>query len=298
MTHSIENFAQTLDVTDALSDVLAAVRLSGGKVEAYESRACHDITFNRGERSLLMIRSGTLLLRCKGAGIITLHAGDVVLLAYGSDFTVTAPALNNEQCEWLRGTFYLDKRLAAPLLSCLPEVMVLRQLTHQAMDWLETASRFVLNEISMPEPGGAVMISRILELLLIRILRLWAQDPAAQASWLRGAMDPVIGRTLSAMHAAPEKAWTVAELANIACLSRSAFAARFALRVGHPPLRYLNSLRLDKSAELLKWTKSPVAEVAEKSGYTSEASFSRAFRLRFGASPSRWRQQVAGATRG
>lgn len=293
MTNSIKNIAQTLNLTDALSDVLASVRLTGGFVEAYESDPLPELAFGRHERSMLIVRSGMLLFRCDdvGGGLIELHEGDVVLLAYGSDFTVSHSPLFTERCEWLRGTFYLDERLCEPLLSCLPKVMVLRQITHGAMDWLETASSFILNEIKMPEPGGAVMISRIMELLLIRVLRLWAQDPSAQASWLLGATDPIIGRVLSAMHIAPEKAWSVPELAKIACLSRAAFAARFATLVGQPPLRYLISLRLDKSAEILKRTKHTIAAVAEESGYTSEAAFSRAFKLRFGSSPSRWRQQ-------
>lgn len=306
MTVSPENIARTPILTDSLSEVLAAVRFIGGHVEAHTSEGNSSPAFRSGERSLLIVRSGTLLMRCGDVGPqeTELHAGDIVLLAYGSDFSVSYPARPPESgtlragrdkqakhCAWLRGTFHLDERLSGRLLSSLPKVMILRHVTHGAMDWLETSSRFALDEIEAREPGGKVMISRIIELLLIRVLRLWALDPAARASWLVGATDPAIGRALGIMHGAPERKWTVSELAWNAGLSRSVFANRFVALVGEPPLRYLIGLRLDKAAELLQRTRLTISEVSEATGYESEAAFSRAFKLRFGSSPSRWRRQ-------
>lgn len=294
MMNRSKNIAHTPDLMDALSDVLTSVRFSGGHIEAYSTGAAHELTFERHERSLLIVRSGTLLFHCRDAGAepVELYEGDIVLLAYGSNFSLSLPEpLPETGCEWLRGTFYLDERLCERLLCCLPKVIILRRVSQGAMDWLETASRFILSEIQMPGPGGAVMVSRLMELMLIRVLRLWALEPKAQASWLLGAMDPAIARALNVMHSAPEKAWSVAGLAKAAGLSRSVFAARFVALVGQPPSRYLIGLRLDKGAELLQRTKRTIAQVADNTGYTSEAAFSRAFKLRFGTSPSRWRQQ-------
>lgn len=293
MTNPTKYIAHTPDLTDALSDVLTSVRFSGGHIDAHVSDARHSLTFERRERSLLIVRRGTLLFQCRDAGAdqIELYEGDIVLLAYGSHFSVSHPAQLTTDSKWLRGTFYLDERLCERLLCCLPKVIILRRVAQGAMDWLETASHFIMSEIQMPGPGGAVMISRLMELMLIRVLRLWALEPAAQASWLLGASDPAIARALNVIHTAPEKPWSVAELANAAGLSRSVFAARFVTLVGQPPSRYLIGLRLDKAAELLQRTKRTIAQIADNTGYTSEAAFSRAFKLRFGISPSSWRQQ-------
>ncbi|MGE0283614.1 MAG: cupin domain-containing protein [Rhizobiaceae bacterium] len=312
MIESLKYIAQTPDFADvdALSEVLGSVRFTGGHVEAHSSRLPGAQAFSSGDRSLLIVRTGTLRLACQEAGAdpIELHEGDVVLLAFGSSFSISYPAVVAEthlptdgenqsgdpaggKCEWLRGTFDVDARLSERLLVCLPKVMVLRQVRRDAMGWLEIASQFALAEIEAREPGAAVMISRIVELLFIRLLRLWAVDPRAQASWLVGATDPAIGRALGVMHARPDRGWSVAELARIAGLSRSVFAAHFVRLVGHPPLRYLIGLRLDKATELLRTTDKTIVEVAIAVGYDSEAAFSRAFKLRFGRSPSRWRRQ-------
>ncbi len=55
--------------------------------------------------------------------------------------------------------------------------------------------------------------------------------------------DPLVGRALSALHEDPARGWTVEALAELAGLSRSAFAARFADAVGQTPLKYLAAWR-------------------------------------------------------
>ncbi|SPL72105.1 AraC family transcriptional regulator [Acinetobacter stercoris] len=291
MINSINKFAHTPNFKDALSDVLGLIRFTGGYIEVHTSGSMSDISLNTSEPSLLIIKSGTFYFRCEdySPDPIELSEGDI-LLTFSSEFSISYPHKLIES-EWLRGTFQYDQRLSKRLLYCLPKVIVIRRVTYGVMDWLETASQFALNEIETNEPGSTIMISRIMELLLIRVLRLWALEPNIKANWLSGAADPAIGYVLGAMHSKPEKAWTVCELANLAGLSRSVFASRFVALVGEPPFRYLIGLRLDKAAELLQQTKRTIFQVAEDTGYASEAAFSRAFKQRFGSSPSYWRQQ-------
>jgi len=55
-------------------------------------------------------------------------------------------------------------------------------------------------------------------------------------------------------------------------------------------MAYLTAWRLDRAAELLRYGRAQVSEIAGRVGYTSEAAFSRAFKARFAMSPLRWRQ--------
>ena len=300
MTRTPDNNAQTLrsPKVDALSEGLEAVRFAGGHIAAHVSHRTDNAVCSESLRSLIVVRKGMALFRGGARGEpVNLGPGDIVLLAFGSSFSMSwrGPPADEVQaarapCEWLHCTFDLDAPLSGRLLGCLPEMVVLRQLGGSAMHWLEIASMFALVEIEADEPGASVMIARIVELLIIRVLRLWAVDPAAPASWLVGATDPAIGRALAAMHACADRQWTVPRLAEMVGMSRSVFAKRFVELVGQPPLRYLTGLRLDKAAELLRRTGGSIGEIAAAVGYESEPAFSRAFKDRHGLSPSHWRR--------
>ena len=109
--------------------------------------------------------------------------------------------------------------------------------------------------------------------------------------WLGGLSEERIGRVLSAMHADPFRRWTVQSLAEVARMSRSIFAERFTAAVGEPPLRYLSRWRLTIAADLLRSGGLKVTEAAYRSGYASDAAFSRAFKAHFGYAPSEARSQ-------
>ena len=114
--------------------------------------------------------------------------------------------------------------------------------------------------------------------------------PPGGKGWLAGVRDAQIGRALSLLHAKPDKAWTVDELAREVALSRSALAERFASLVGEPPIQYLMRWRLALAAQTLRSGGEAIARVAERSGYESEAAFSRAFKREFGIPPAAWRK--------
>ena len=289
-----------------LSELLRSVRLNGERIVAYTPPRTFSVGF-AGIGSLHIIEEGELLLRVDGDPHVEhVSRGDVVLLPRGdphhlSDAGHRAQANMPagiggkdapEPARWLCGTFTIGDPHASHLLGRLPAVIVLRGARGPALEGLEVARRMLIVEMQSPSQGSAVMVARILDLLFIQILRAWAAGTNAEPNWLAGALDPQIGLALSAIHRDPGHSWTVGELARASSLSRSAFAARFAARVGKPPAAYLAHVRLDAATDLLRGTSLPVALIAEKVGYTSEAAFSRAFRNRYGTPPARWRRDM------
>ena len=87
------------------------------------------------------------------------------------------------------------------------------------------------------------------------------------------------------MHAHPDDAWTLVELARVANMSRSAFAERFTALVGEPPMRYLAGWRLEQARSQLTRTDDPIAAISTRVGYASEAAFGRAFKRHHGVTP-------------
>ncbi len=84
---------------------------------------------------------------------------------------------------------------------------------------------------------------------------------------------------------------TLEELAHVACLSTFHFARVFALAVGVPPHRYLSRMRLENAMAALAVGRLPLSEIALGACFSSQASFTRAFRRATGMTPGEYRQR-------
>jgi AraC-like DNA-binding protein len=90
------------------------------------------------------------------------------------------------------------------------------------------------------------------------------------------------------MHSHVSRQWTVAQLAKVSALSRSAFFDRFTKTVGKTPMEYLLAWRMVVARDLLRRDKSSISEVAERVGYASASAFSTAFSRHIGQPPSHY----------
>ena len=166
----------------------------------------------------------------------------------------------------------------------------MKGLRDRPFEWLELSCHFILDEALNLRAGAVAMISRLLDVIFMQLLRTWASNGEVGLGWLSGAIDPRVNKAISAMHARPGQDWNVIELAKLSNLSRSAFADHFQRIVGQAPMAYLTAWRLDRAAELLRYGRAQVSEIAGRVGYTSEPAFSRAFKARFAMSPLHWRR--------
>jgi AraC-like DNA-binding protein len=105
---------------------------------------------------------------------------------------------------------------------------------------------------------------------------------------LAGLADPRLALALNAVHAEVKRSWTVAQLADIAGMSRSVFADRFARIVGLAPIDYLTEWRMAIAKDMLRAGEARLAEVAFECGYQSTSAFSTAFARSVGCPPSRF----------
>jgi transcriptional regulator GlxA family with amidase domain len=148
----------------------------------------------------------------------------------------------------------------------------------------------------MREQAGDAVLSRLIDVLLIYVLRAWGESVApagTAASWLVALRDPAIAVALARVHEQPSRDWTVADLAAEAGASRSVFARQFTTSVGEPPLAYVTRWRMTLAARLLVDTALPMAAVAARVGYASEHAFSRAFSRVKGRPPGQWRSELS-----
>lgn len=141
-------------------------------------------------------------------------------------------------------------------------------------------------ECTREDAGKELIIRRMLEVLLVEVLRRPnAANEAIPAGLVKGMRLPGLARALSAMHANIRANWTVAELAGIAGMSRSAFAARFHEMLGCAPIEYLACWRMALARDALMRGRKSLDDIADEIGYESASAFSTAFRRRTGVAP-------------
>jgi AraC-like DNA-binding protein len=185
----------------------------------------------------------------------------------------------------LTGTYQLDGEVSQRLLRALPALIVLRD-----QDWHSPIIPLLAEEIVKDEPGQEAVLDRLLDLLLIAVLRAWFARPEARApDWYRASSDPVVGHALRLMHHNPARPWTVAALARETGVSRAALARRFNDLVGEPPMTFLTGWRIALAADLLLEPGATIGSVANQVGYSTPFALSTAFKRLRGISPQQHR---------
>ncbi len=187
--------------------------------------------------------------------------------------------------------FGLGDSRQSPLLSGLPDSILLRSAENGLHPWLQPAIDFLTQEQSGGKIGYPAIAARLVELIFLTVIRSHALlTPEATKGWLCGLSDPRIAQALSAIHADPGRRWTVGTLAAEACMSRSAFSARFLQRVGQPPGEYVTKWRMYLAAQKLTDCEMSVGTMAAEFGYLSERAFRQAFQNCHGSNPSAFRR--------
>jgi AraC-like DNA-binding protein len=185
----------------------------------------------------------------------------------------------------LTGTYQMRSEISQRLLGALPPLLVLR-----GEDWHSPLIPYLAEEVVKDEPGQEAVLDRLLDLLLIAVLRAWFARPDAQApGWYLAHGDPVVGPALRLLQNNPAHPWTVASLAREAGVSRAALARRFNALVGEPPMAFLTEWRLTLAADLLREPGATVGSVAPQVGYGSSFALSTAFKRVRGISPQQHR---------
>jgi AraC-like DNA-binding protein len=192
------------------------------------------------------------------------------------------------------GYLALDRSLFRALFQALPPVLCIPVGEGPSAALLRELLRAAVCESSADRPGSASTLAKLADLLFVQALRRYVESlPPGGKGWVAGLRDARVGRALALVHGDPHRPWTVDELAREVALSRSALAKRFAALVGEPPMQYLMRWRLALAAQWLRSGPEPVIRIAERSGYDSEATFSRAFKREFGLPPASWRRAAA-----
>ncbi|MCQ4122577.1 AraC family transcriptional regulator [Rhodococcus tibetensis] len=103
-----------------------------------------------------------------------------------------------------------------------------------------------------------------------------------------GTRPRIVKRVIDEIHSDPARAWTAAEMAEIAGVGIRRLQEGFQEYVGVSPRDYLLDVRLERvHADLLRAdTSATISDVAMRWGFTHTGRFAAAFRKKYGSAPS------------
>ena len=290
---------------DPLSDIIALLRPHAAFSKPIKGRGRWGVRYSAyGLPGFALVLAGRCWLAVDGAEPVPIDQGDFVLLPSTPAFSLLSQPdaesvlvepsyealrhgdpMGEPDFQMLGGTFEIEPVNAPLLLALLPKMIHVRSTEENALR-LGRIIGLLMEECAADAPGREMILQRLLEVMMMECLRsdgLGEDD--LPAGLLAGLRTPALARVLNALHSKVRAPWTVAELAKLAGMSRSAFAARFTETLGCAPMEYLSRWRMTLAQDALSRGDTSLERLAQEVGYESASAFSTAFRRRIGCSP-------------
>ncbi|EPJ52484.1 MAG: hypothetical protein OFPI_13480 [Osedax symbiont Rs2] len=241
-----------------------------------------------------IVTEGSCSLEVPGQLSCQLNSGDLLIFprelphSMGALETSAEPQLhlNYQEASALSGTGMLCGKVsfshpaAQQILAALPPVLIIRR--EHSGDWLEQLLSLIITASYQQHCASTVVLDRLSELLFIYALQqhFSCQKQFSERSFMALYNHPRLVKALAAMHANPQRNWSLAELAVTANQSRTTFSNSFRSVSGWTVMQYLSWWRMQLAWGLLLQGQT-VANVCDQVGYQSQAAFSRVFNKHF-----------------
>ncbi len=303
---------------DPLTQTIALLRPTALLWKQTQARGSWGVRFPSSDGVAFgLMTSGSCLLRIGGQTPQLARDGDFLLLPappvwslsasaddvpvdFDTVFAGPAPAVTRigESGEdggtrFIGGHFTFGDENAGLLKVVLPSMVIIRSTRAEASR-LRKVLDLIDDEAGADRPGKQLLLERLLEVMLVEAIR---HGPSVgtdgRAGLLAGLTEPRIAAVLRAVHGDVQRAWTVQEMAAIACMSRSVFADRFTRLVGLSPIDYLMRWRMALAKEALRSGRGRLSKVAQDVGYQSVSAFSAAFSRTVGCPPSSYAAEAS-----
>ncbi len=287
---------------DGLSDMLDLLKLN---VDIYHNaKVCGNWRIDEhklGATCFHIVTLGNCVLHIPNTEAVVLNHGDLVIFPRElAHHILPAETLTGDQ----QHLSFIDAQLFSGTGLLCGEVMFNHKGNGVLLDqfppffiienkgtnhWLKAILDMIVFENSSNQLASKSIINRLSELLFTYAIRQHIKDNPDTSGMLRIYNDSHLIKAIQCIHKTPQKNWTVESLSKEAGLSRTLFSERFKLVSGWTPGQYLVWWRMQIAWSLLS-NGELISQVAEKVGYKSESSFSRAFSNMFSISAGKIRR--------
>ncbi|MDW3711540.1 MULTISPECIES: helix-turn-helix domain-containing protein [unclassified Pseudomonas] len=266
-------FLETITPDDGASWALLNRRLEEGIPFEWHHHPEYELTLTLNSRGHRYI----------GDDIEPYDDGDLVLVGPGVPHSWCSSEKVDAARPHVALVIWFHRDWANGLLAMFPELRDIGVLLAGAEQGLgfgaatRAGVRPLIEAMPGAEPGRRLMLLLDVLLLLCRDpeMQPLANAPATPASL--PTADPRIQRVLDRLHQGFAAPVSIPELAELACVSVSAFHRMFRRHTRMTAVQYVTRLRIGRACSLLIATDLPVVRIAEQVGYANLSLFNRQF---------------------
>lgn len=220
---------------------------------------------------------------------------DLVLLTPGvlhswcSQETIDSTSIHHSIIVWFTRDWADRLITMAPELASVG-ILLSRSQSVQFSKTLASEIKGIL--LKLPSLNAAQRFASVLDILI----RLTTDDEASDietGTWMKGSdksADPRIEKVTQYLQENITAAVRAETLAELACLSPSAFQRAFFKQTRMTPVQYMTRLRIARACSLLIGSRQSIASVMEQVGYSNSALFNRQFLKLKGTTPREFRK--------
>lgn len=188
----------------------------------------------------------------------------------------------------------IQKLFLEPLLLGTARLPALLSLSSETHSTLLDCIRQLLIIYEHRSPAFEMSLKGLLLLLIADIFKYGLIEKNDELRNHHGhELDQKIKQVLTYMEENSFEKLGLDELASVASLSRSHFCKFFKSQTGMRPMEYLNFIRINKAANLLRTGSYNVLEAALESGYQHVSYFSKWFKLYMNMTPSEYKSRYS-----
>lgn len=186
------------------------------------------------------------------------------------------------------GMVNFDQDASHPILDALPDMMHFPTLEASGPVW--SLVRLIDEEMRNNQGRGSRITDRLTEVLFLQLLNHYVSKNEDGTGFLAALRDRRVFRALTLIHQEPAFDWSLESLGNRVGMSKATLVRHFQEVVGVSPMAYITDWRIMKAYNLVKYSSTPVDQIAQATGYASARSLSRTFKRHYDCTPSELRR--------
>lgn len=155
-------------------------------------------------------------------------------------------------------------------------------------DFIESLFDQMLLEMHSQAYGADIICQKLLEILLVKIVRSQHLQPVPAAAKRMSKECAKIKEYLDTSYA---EHITLDSLTDLTHINKYYMAHSFTKYTGLSPIQYLNEVRLKTACGLLEKTDFSISDISSTTGFSSPSYFTQSFRKKYGITPIQYRRQ-------